>query len=693
MPGRSFIMTLTTKTTFLALALCFGCLSARAQDDDAGGAGLSRPMRTAVRFYEQGDDVAAMDRFMEILTKGDPSERSMANEYINLITHRMNTVGGKSGDPAPKPGVSMTEPVNGTPGGPSHPPTRMDPAGDAEAKAARNNPATIVEGEAASAGRNARMDLDEDGSRPNARRKAAPAHSRIDDMPAANKALMRKEIRARLRSAVEKSLADIRSIEGVRAVMRENGDPEAIGIPSSLLFQAGIGFQPGAAKILDPLTKLIFALGTTQAVILPEGTAVGDAKVLDMRRTMGISSHLFNAGVAPPRVRVNLLNTQVDIPKGFLDFKGVVIVFVYNQPLNLVVESAVGDELGPPISLGVYPPAFRPSRGQGVIVEFSVSDPPAGLVSWKFQLLQPSHDGAELAPLQDVVGGGPVFHQIFWNGKQNYFGEGLPQGRYECVLTAIDAKNRQRSLHRWIQVLDDAGSNDKLLAAAADEKATSVEKVASGKPGTATGASAPAAAPQTAPSMDLGGDSKPLVAGVKAAAGPKSVEVNRSPNAARVKRQVVKRPVRGKHAGKADKGRAAKATVPKAEDAAPDEPEAKTETAAAAKAPAKTPVKAAAEASKWELAFNEGTYQLTPASEKLLAKAAAAVPSHPLENLKVTGHAGSAENDGAALAGQRAKMVAGILINRYQVDSKRIFMTSGASGAGSKVDLEFARTE
>ena len=47
----------------------------------------------------------------------------------------------------------------------------------------------------------------------------------------------------------------------------------------------------------------------------------------------------------------------------------------------------------------------------------------------------------------------------------------------------------------------------------------------------------------------------------------------------------------------------------------------------------------------------------------------------------------------ARLAGQRAKMVASILVNRYQVDSKRIFMTSAASGEGSKVDLAFARTQ
>ncbi len=667
------------RIAIVAAVVCgLGAGGALAQEE-GGTSGLSRPMRIAVRFYEQGEDIQAMDRFMEILTKGDPAERSMANEYINLITHRMNTIGGKGGNPTPQAGVTVAEPVNPNAASPIR---RADPAGVRAAE----NAAMIAEGEAArSSARAPRLDnLDEEAVRPNARRKPAPTRSRADDMPAANKALMRKEIRARLRSAVEKSLSDMKSIDGVRVVMRENGDPEAIGIPTPLLFQSGIAFQSGAQRLLDPLTKLVFALGTTQAVILPEGTAIGDAKVLDMRRTMGISSHLFNAGVAPPRVRVNLLNTQVDIPKGLIDFKGVVIVFVYNQPLNLVVESAVGDELGPPISLGVYPPAFRPSRGQGVIIEFSVADPPAGLVSWKFQLLQPSQGGAELAPLQDVVGGGPVFHQIFWNGKQNYFGETLAPGRYECVLTAMDAKNRQRSLHRWISVIDD-GDGERLLAADAPAKVEAAPAAVAAA--AAPAASAPAA---LAPSADLAGArEKPLVAGIQAAAPePEAEAVENTPRSPvpRSNWQDVKRPVRGKKAGKADKGKEARVTTPKAAAAAPaPEPEAEAEAA--------PPAKPAASRNEWALSFNKGTYQLTAEAEKHLAAAAAAVPSHPLENLRVVGHSAADEADGAALAGQRAKMVASILVNRYQVESKKIFMSSSASGSGSKVDLAFARTE
>ena len=119
-------------------------------------------------------------------------------------------------------------------------------------------------------------------------------------------------------------------------------------------------------------------------------------------------------------------------------------------------------------------------------------------------------------------------------------------------------------------------------------------------------------------------------------------------------------------------------------------PAAEPQTAAAEPAAEKSPAKTSA--SEWALNFKKGTYELTPAAEKLLATAADAVPRHPLENLRVTGHSAAEEENGETLADKRAKMVVGILVNRYQVDSKRIFLSSTASGAGSKVDLAFART-
>lgn len=683
---------MTFKSFLLVAALLGGASPSLAQEDEGGSAGLSRPMRNAIQFYERGEDMQAMDRFMEILTKGDPAERSMANEYLNLITHRMNAGGGKGGSPAAPRGDAVVEASAEKTLAQNAP--RAAVGGGRPEAAARPDSAAPVMTESLSAPRRARdLDAVEEPERaPRNRGRVAPGAPRAEEMSASNKAVMRKEIRARLRNAQEKSLADLKGLEGVRVVMRENGDPEAVGIPTSLLFQSGIAFHRDAGKALDPLTKLVFALGSTSVVILPEGTAIGDAKVLDMRRTMGISAHLFSAGVAPPRVRVNLLNTQVDIPKGLLDFKGVVCVFVYNQPLTLAVESALGDELGPPISLGVFPSQFRPARNQGVVVEFSVSDPPAGLLSWKFQLLQPSKDGLELTPLQEVVGGGPVFHQIFWNGRQGYFGPALPAGRYETVLTASDAKGRQRSLHKWIQLIDDGGSSEKLLS----EVEPARPAPAAPPPAAAAGAVAaePVLAAPEAPGVDLVG-SAPLVKGVKPAPEPAAaVEVAKA-KPVKSARRVVSRPVRGrKSAAKADKGREAKKAEPAAGDAAAEAgaEEGAPKPQAAANAPAAKAVEAPQKpaSGRFELAFNKDTHQMSAAADKSIAKAAAAVAAYPLESLRVVGHAAPEEKDAEALAQRRAQMVASVLINRYQVEPKRIQVSSRVSDAGAKVDLEFA---
>ena len=82
-------------------------VAARAQEDEEGsGAPQSRQMKTAVMFYERGDDMQAMDRFMDILVKGDPSERASANEYLNLITHRMNIGTKDFKRPSPPPAIA-----------------------------------------------------------------------------------------------------------------------------------------------------------------------------------------------------------------------------------------------------------------------------------------------------------------------------------------------------------------------------------------------------------------------------------------------------------------------------------------------------------------------------------------------------------------------------------------------------------
>lgn len=611
-------------------------------------------MRFAIRLYERGDDVAAMDKFMEILTKGDPAERSMANEYINLISHRMNT--GERGLARPtslRPNETVVEPsaprAVATPRPAPAPEVVVERGVDAVASPAAaprpERPTTVAP-------------------------EAPPGRYYSEEsaaLPLANKVLMKKEIRAKLRNAQETALKELRAHEEIRILMLENGDPQALALPSSKLFQSGIAFHKDATPLLDALTRLVFSLGSAQVIVLPEGTAIGDAKVLDMRRTMGLSSHLYQAGVAPPRVRVNLLNTQVEIPKPLREFRGIVILFQYNQPLPLAVDSSFAEEAGPPISLGVFPASLRPDRGEGVIIEFSVQDPPAGLVSWKFQLLRPAAaDGRDLAPLQEVVGGSPVFHQIFWNARQNYFGPPLPAGRYECVLTAVDAKNRQRTLHRWIQVQGASASLERELG--------------------------PLAAPG-APSADLPQVPPPKSSELikEKTAAPKAVQV--------VERKAVPKRKAGRLAAAQKKAAARKAAPekPLAEPAAEAmEGSAVQETATEAKAAEAAPAASAAPSKPapggYRLDFNAGGHQLTPEGEKRLARIAETMSYYPLENLRITGYAQPSEPQAEQLAQRRAQMVAGLLINKYQIEPKKIRVTSAVAAAqGPRVQADFVQ--
>ena len=665
--------------------------AAQAQEDEqTSGPALSHQMKTAIMFYERGDDMQAMDRFMEVLTKGDPAERAQANEYLNLITHRMNS--GTKDFKKPAPAAPAAEPATiAEPEDRTEAPARTR---SAPPRAAVSEPDALDSAPAAPAPR-ARPAAD-----PSSPSRPAPASARPEarssgSLSQANKALMKKEIKAKLRYLVETSLRELKAYDDVRVVMIENGDPLAIGIPSSLLFSSGIAFNKGAAKLLDSLTRLVYGLGSTQVLILPEGAPVGDAKVLDMRRSMGVSAHLLSAGIAAPRVKVNLLSTQVDIPKSLQDFKGTLVLFVYSRPLDLVVESALDSESGPPITLGVYPQSIRPDRSEGAIIEFSVSDPPAGLVSWKFQLNQPAAGSVELSPLQEVVGGGPVFHQIYWNGRQNYFGSILPGGRYECVVTATDAKNRTRTLHRWVQLGAEAPAAAKEELAAAP-----AAPAAPAKP--AAKAGAPSADLPQEPAVKV----ETLVKGDSAPVG--SVQIT-PPPAKRPAAAKRRRPAKRAAAGSAKaKGKAKPAAKVEAEPAVPAQGAATIERAPAAApeaAPASagtasasavgSPPAAAAQDGAFVLPFERGSHQMAKQGKNVLVQVASAVANQPEKSIDLLGFADESEADAKALAERRAQMVASQLINKYQVEPKRIQVRSSVSaGSGApKVEVRLAGKE
>ncbi|MBI3297465.1 MAG: OmpA family protein [Elusimicrobia bacterium] len=598
------------------------------------GARVSKQMRMAIDLYRRGDDLEAMDRFMEVLVKGDPAERGMANEYLNRITHRMAT-GAKIETGAPV-GATSVEPAA---------PVGSD----------RRAPVGTIPPEPASV----RGGYDQLPQTPSDRE--LPPLERTQGGPSDERRVMKEEIDAKIKNRTREVLGVIKRLDGVTVRMANSRLPRAIGFKSSLIFGDAVRFKKDAGKLLSALSELVFTLGATQVVILPEGALFNDAKIMDMRRTMAVSASMMKAGVAPARLRVNLLSNQVDVPRDLSAWRGVLILFQYNQPLNLAADSEAETDAGPPVSLGVSPASLDPREGEGVIVEFSVMEPPTGLMSWRFQLFGPGpRPEDDMVVLQEVKGGGPVFHQIFWNGRKRYFGESLQGGRYECVLTATDRRNRTQRARAWVEL---KGAPPPPAAVA---KAPPVAELD----------------PEDEPDIDKPAPSsrvrgRTISSKAKSVRGPKS----RKGKPARVKRR---KPALTASAATVAEGGDLGA-VP---DAAPEPARGVKGVDVSAKPAPSEDSGGHAGAVNYQVLFQRGTTAITKEGEGILARVADTMHYYPLDNINLVGYAYTGEPDSGKLAARRAEFVSKLLVERHGMKADRIRVKTEVSGSESfKVEI------
>jgi len=361
---------------------------------------------------------------------------------------------------------------------------------------------------------------------------------------------------------------------------------------------------------------------------------------------MGISSHLLKDGIAPARLRVNLLSTQVDVPTDLTNYKGILLVFVYNQPLTLSTESEIGSENGPPLSLGVSPGVLDPREGDGVIIEFSVMEPPTGLMSWRFQLMGPDEETGDLVPLQEVKGSAPVFHQIYWNGRRRYFGQNLPPGRYEAVLSATDMRNRTRKLRRWIKVEGKAVTPEPKQAVSASTGRRPI-----------VGEAPPDALP---------GAEKASQSVVRKRRQPRGKTIRRkrpsrksraTKRRSRLKNRKPSSKRRKKTAVKGTTIKAGKKPAPKAKPAAPEADRADEPRAGAV---------------NYQVLFDPNTANITSDGENILQRVADTMHYYPLDNINLVGYSYTGESDPDKLAVRRAQLVSKLLVERHGMARERL---------------------
>lgn len=397
------------------LALLFAAAGPLSPDLSAQAArpGVSRSMEQAIRLYHEGQDSEAMDRFMDILVKGSPSEKALANEYITKITLRMNTGVNTVKDRGAEP-TTLTEV--------SQPKTAASPR--QEAPVGVNLRETAAD--------------DEDADRAG-RDDAEAQRERVNEKIASKIGLMRRDI-----------LLELGRTEAVKVYMGADGMPKALTLDPNYFFAAETTFRPGTDRLLGLLSGLLFTLGKANSLMLPEGSAEGDVKIKSIRRAIALNSYFESRGISKSRLEVNLTGTEVRFPKELTNISGLIILFDYDkQPRLKDLEDL--QTKGPKVSLGIYPTAIAVHNNEGSIVEFSAFESPIGTPSWKFQVFQVQKDGSRLL-LQEISGSGPQFNQSFWNGRKKFFGAPYPSGKYMFTVTAADTEGRETSLSRLLAV-------------------------------------------------------------------------------------------------------------------------------------------------------------------------------------------------------------------------------------------------
>jgi outer membrane protein OmpA-like peptidoglycan-associated protein len=81
------------------------------------------------------------------------------------------------------------------------------------------------------------------------------------------------------------------------------------------------------------------------------------------------------------------------------------------------------------------------------------------------------------------------------------------------------------------------------------------------------------------------------------------------------------------------------------------------------------------------IVFEKNQTELSPAAIETMKAAALALTRYPSGMLLLRGHASPHETDSASLSQRRARRAAGFIINHFEVDPRRMSLTS-------RVDLE-----
>ena len=450
-----------TKYALMAFSLCFVFTAVYAAQMTA-----EDKLNKGKMLYEEGKYDDAMDNFIDVFVQGNPEQISEANEYVNMIHFK------RGGVEAPKKVPYDAELEKSRETGhegkvlyDSRAGKQTDEYGEPVKEA--KQPVGAAEREEASAPAVEEPTI----YKPEGYEEEKPAEKIVaqSSMPAGDdvevKAMRKDSVNAQIEEMTNSVLAKLNSYKGINVYMR-GGMVDAIDMESSVIFEDdGITFKKSAKEILDQVYSLMILSGTPSFVLLPPGSYSDNVSIQGVRQTVALNSYLINMGVSSAKLNFNMGLTTEEPPAKFSDLEGISIVFDYTAKPNLKLKSPERN-LPPVLSLGLYP--FRtivPDEDEGMVVDFSVIQTSDKVSDWTLQIIQHGKDGKYYV-VRQVAGKGPIYRQIFWNGKKQYFGQILPLGSYTIILRATDTEGREKVVRRKVELLESAAQKEKAAKAA-----------------------------------------------------------------------------------------------------------------------------------------------------------------------------------------------------------------------------------
>lgn len=452
-----------TKYIFVALSLCFVFTAAY-----AASLSVEDKLNKGKALYEEGKYDDAMDNFIDVFVSGNPEQISEANEYVNLIHFKRGGVEAPKQVPYDESleksretgheGKVLFDSRKAREGLEDEPVKEAKkPVAQAQEQAqAQTQPqlqAAAPQQEGANVAEPVIYTPEGTPVEDNKRVEKIVAESTMpegDDEEV--KALRRESINAQVDAMTNSVLEKLNSYKGINVYMR-GGMVDAIDMESSAIFaDDGVTFKPEAKEILDEVYSLMILSGTPSFVLLPPGSYTDSVSIQGVRQTVALNSYLINMGVSTAKLSFNMGLTTEQPPAKFSDLDGISIVFDYTAKPNLKLKSP--EKNTPPVlSLGLYPfRSITPDMDEGMVADFSVVESFAKVADWTLQIVQHAKDGKYYV-VRQLSGSGPVYRQIFWNGKKQYFGQILPIGNYTIILRAKDVDGREKIVRRKVELL------------------------------------------------------------------------------------------------------------------------------------------------------------------------------------------------------------------------------------------------